>query len=49
LVPEIDRLWTRTYVSQLAPGAVAAMMHSPSLQGEFVYLLDGACIARLGK
>jgi uncharacterized cupin superfamily protein len=35
-------------LTQLLPGAVSALMHTHSLQDEFVYILEGECIARLG-
>jgi len=35
-------------LTHLAPGTVSALMHSHSLQDEFVYILEGECIARLG-
>jgi len=35
-------------LTQLLPGAVSALMHSHSLQDEFIYILEGECTARLG-
>jgi uncharacterized cupin superfamily protein len=35
-------------LTQLLPGAVSALMHSHGRQDEFVYILGGECIARLG-
>jgi uncharacterized cupin superfamily protein len=35
-------------LTQLLPGAVSALMHCHSRQDEFVYVLEGECIARLG-
>ena len=35
-------------LTQLLPGAVSALMHSHARQDEFVYILEGECIARLG-
>jgi uncharacterized cupin superfamily protein len=35
-------------LTQLLPGAVSALMHSHSRQDEFIYVLEGECIARLG-
>jgi uncharacterized cupin superfamily protein len=35
-------------LTQLLPGAVSALMHSHSRQDEFIYILEGQCIARLG-
>lgn len=36
-------------LTQLLPGAVSALMHSHSRQDEFVFVLEGECIARLGE
>src|SRR5512147_2001136 len=35
-------------LTQLLPGAVSALMHSHARHDEFVYILEGECIARLG-
>ncbi len=35
-------------LTQLLPGAVSALMHSHSHQDEFIYIVEGECIARLG-
>lgn len=36
-------------LTQLLPGTVSAMMHAHLRQDEFVYILEGECIARLGE
>lgn len=36
-------------LTQLLPGAVSALMHSHSRQDEFVFVLEGECVARLGE
>ena len=35
-------------LTQLLPGAVSALMHSHERQDEFIYILEGECVARLG-
>lgn len=35
-------------LTQLQPGAVSALMHFHLRQDEFIYVLQGECIARLG-
>jgi len=35
-------------LTQLQPGSVSALMHSHARQDEFIYILEGRCIARLG-
>lgn len=35
-------------LTQLVPGAVSALMHTHSRQDEFIYVIEGECIARLG-